>query len=82
MGTCKESLVKQKRGDKNMLTNRMKKELLKTGRTETTKYIYRLNEKDSAKLPFAERIDKKLFGTMAYYTEWQRVPVKYGELMK
>ena len=64
-----------------MLTNRMKKELLKTGRTETGKYIYRVNEKDSAKLPVIERIEKRLFGTTGYYTEWERVPVTYVDLM-
>lgn len=50
-----------------MLTKRMKTELVKTGRTETGKYIYRLNEKDPAQLPIIERIEKKYMGTTGYY---------------
>lgn len=64
-----------------MITKRMKTELVKTGRTETGKYIYRLNEKDPAQLPVIERIEKRYFGTTGYYTEWERVPVAYVDLM-
>ena len=79
MGTCKESPATIKKEVYSMLTKRMKTELVKTGRAETRKYIYRLNDKDSVKLPFVERIEKRHFGTMAYYTEWKRVPANLRE---
>ena len=65
-----------------MLTNRMKKELATKGQTETKKYIYRLHENDFVQPPFVERLEKRFLEQTGYYTEWQRVPVTYGELMK